>query len=157
MAKQLWFLRHGDAEPHGARPDAERRLTDKGERQSRAAGAALAELGFEFDALLTSPRVRALDTAKLATKELGGPEPIVHEPLSGGFDRNDVDELLAGFEDECWILVVGHEPDFSEVIRDLTGGRIDLKKGGVAGVRLERRTGELVALLRPAELRRIAS
>ena len=157
MAKQVWFLRHGDAEPHGARPDAERRLTDKGERQSRAAGAALAKLGFEFDAVLTSPRVRALDTAKLAIKELGGGEPVVHEPLSGGFDRGDVDELLAGFEDESCLVLVGHEPDFSEVIRDLTGGRIDLKKGGVAGVRIERRTGELLALLRPADLRRVGS
>jgi phosphohistidine phosphatase len=156
MAKQLWFLRHGDAEPHGARPDAERRLTDKGERQSRVAGAALAKLGLEVDAVLTSPRVRALDTAKLASKELGGAEPVVHEALSGGFDRNDLDELLAGFEDEATVLLVGHEPDFSEVIRDLTGGRVDLKKGGVAAVHVERRSGELFVLLRPSELRRIA-
>jgi phosphohistidine phosphatase len=157
MAKQLWFLRHGDAEPHGSRPDAERRLTEKGERQSRAAGAAMAKLGLEFEAVLTSPRVRALDTAKLACKELGGGEPTVHEPLSGGFDRNDLDELLAGFDDEASVLIVGHEPDFSEAIRDLAGGRVDMKKGGVAGLRIERRAGELVALLRPADLRRIAS
>src|SRR5690348_3365199 len=127
MPKQLWFLRHGDAEPHGARPDAERRLTDKGERQSRTAGAALAKLGLEFEAVLSSPRVRALDTAKLACRELGDAEPAVHEPLSGGFDRDDADELLGGFEEDASVLVVGHEPDFSEVVRDLTGARIDMK------------------------------
>ena len=154
MAKQLWFLRHGDAEPHGARPDADRRLTDKGERQAKAAGSALAKLGLEFDAVLASPRVRALDTARLACKSLGG-EPVVHEPLSGGFDRGDVDELLAGFDDEATVLVVGHEPDFSETIRDLSGARVDLKKGGVAGLSVERHTGELLVLLRPAELKRI--
>src|SRR4051794_32616742 len=111
MAKQLWFLRHGDAEPHGARDDFERRLTDKGERQSRAAGAALARLEVEFHAVFTSPRIRALDTARLACESLGG-DPVEHEPLSGGFDADDAFELVAGFADEERILVVGHEPDF---------------------------------------------
>ena len=155
MAKQLWFLRHGEAEPKGARDDAERRLTEKGEAQSRAAGAALERLGLTFDVVLTSPRVRSRDTARLVCEALGG-NPVDHEPLSGGFDRDDADELLGGYDDDARLLVVGHEPDFSETIRDLTGGRIDLKKGGVAGVRLDRRSRELVALLRPAELERLA-
>jgi phosphohistidine phosphatase len=54
------------------------------------------------------------------------------------------------------VLVVGHEPDFSQVVLDLTGARVDFKKGGVAGVRLDGSRGELVALLRPRELDRIA-
>lgn len=155
MAQQLWFLRHGDSEPHGARSDADRRLTEKGEKQSRGAGAALARLGLEFDAVFASPRVRAMDTAKLACEALGG-EPVAHEPLSGGFDREDADELLAGHDEDASLLLVGHEPDFSETIRDLVGGRVELKKGGVAGVRVDRRTGQLIALLRPGELRRIS-
>ena len=53
------------------------------------------------------------------------------------------------------MLVVGHEPDLSQVVHDLTGARIDLKKGGLAGVRVEGRHGELLALLRPRELERI--
>jgi phosphohistidine phosphatase len=155
MAKQLWLLRHGDAEPHGARDDFERRLTEKGERQSRAAGAALKRLGIDFHTVFTSPRVRALDTARLACESLGG-EPVVHEPLSSGFGGDDAMELIGGFEDGAAILIVGHEPDFSETIRDITNGRVDMKKGGVAGVKVERRSGELVVLLRPAELRAIA-
>jgi phosphohistidine phosphatase len=51
--------------------------------------------------------------------------------------------------------VVGHEPDFSQVVYDLTGGRIDLKKGGIAAVRLDGTRGELIALLRPRELVRV--
>jgi len=152
MAKQLWFLRHGDAEPHGARPDTERRLTEKGERQSRTAGAALRRMEIPFHTVFTSPRIRALDTAKLACESFGC-EPVVHEPLSDGFDAGDALELVAGFDDDARILVVGHEPDLSQTIRDLTGGRVDMKKGGVAAVRVERRTGELLVLLRPAELR----
>jgi phosphohistidine phosphatase len=156
MAKQLWFLRHGEAEPHGARPDFERRLTEKGERQSRAAGAALKRLDIAFHTVFTSPRIRSLDTAKLACESLGC-EPVVHEPLSEGFDADDARELLGGFEDDACILVVGHEPDFSQTIHDLTGGHVDMKKGGVAAVRLERRQGELFVLLRPHELGVIAA
>jgi len=54
------------------------------------------------------------------------------------------------------VLVVGHEPDFSQVVHDLTGGTVDFKKGGVAAVREERGSGELLTLLRPRELESIA-
>src|SRR5260370_798870 len=66
MARQLWLLRHGEAEPHVARPDPERRLTPRGERQSRAAGAALARLGIVPAALSSSPPVPALATSRPA-------------------------------------------------------------------------------------------
>ena len=65
----IWLLRHGEAED-GA-PDAERKLTAKGERQSRAAGAALAKLGVHLDICLSSPKVRAVETARLACEPLG--------------------------------------------------------------------------------------
>jgi phosphohistidine phosphatase len=54
------------------------------------------------------------------------------------------------------VLIVGHEPDFSQVVYDLTGGSIDMKKGGMAGVRLDGTRGELIVLVRPRELFRIA-
>src|SRR5687767_11119032 len=111
MAKQLWFLRHGDAEPHGAREDFERRLTEKGERQSKVAGAALKRMDLSFNTVFTSPRIRALDTAKIVCESLGC-EPVVHEPLSGNFDADDAMELLEAFDVDARILVVGHEPDF---------------------------------------------
>jgi phosphohistidine phosphatase len=155
MAQQLWLLRHGEAEPHDARPDAERRLTARGERQAKAAGAALARLGIEFALVLTSPRVRALDTARLACESLGV-EPVVHEPLSGGFDREDALEVMAGQDADARVLIVGHEPDFSQVVQDLTGGTVDLKKGGVAAVRVDGSRGELIVLLRPRELETLA-
>jgi phosphohistidine phosphatase len=151
MSQEVWLLRHGDAEP-GDGDDAGRRLTDKGERQSRAAGAALVGLGLEFDAVLASPRVRALGTARLAVDALGVGQVDVHRPLSGGFDADDLTELLAGFAPDATILLVGHEPDFSQLVHDLTGGRIELKKGGIAAARVERGRGELLALLRPREL-----
>jgi phosphohistidine phosphatase len=146
----LWLLRHGDAEPD-APTDAERRLTPKGERQARTAGAALAAERVRFAAVFTSPRVRALETARLACKALGA-EAVVHEPLSGGFDAEEARSLLQSDP----VLLVGHEPDFSQIVADLTGGRIDLKKGGIAVVRVDGTRGELRALLRPAELELMA-
>src|SRR5262245_66218009 len=127
MAQQLWLLRHGEAEPHDARPDAERLLTDRGREQARAAGSALAALKIQSHAAYTSPRVRARDTAILACEPLGV-EPIDHEPLAGDFTADDALTLLAASEADQRVFIVGHEPDFSQVIYDLTGCRIELKK-----------------------------
>ena len=145
MAQQLWLLRHGEAEPYDGRPDADRRLTDRGREQSRIAGCALAAL-----------KVRARDTAVLACEALGV-QPIDHAALFAGFDVADALELLAAAGPDQRVLVVGHEPDFSQVVHDLTGGRVDFKKGGIAAVRLDSTRGELIALLRPRELERICA
>jgi phosphohistidine phosphatase len=154
MAQQLWILRHGEAEPHDARPDEQRRLTERGEVQSRAAGRALAALELTFQLVATSPRVRALDTARLACEALGC-EPVEHEPLSKDFDADDAIELMHAAGPDKRVLVVGHNPDLEQILHDLTGTRVDLKKGGIAGVRLEGRRGTLIALLRPREIDRI--
>jgi phosphohistidine phosphatase len=155
MAPQLWLLRHGEAVPHDSQPDQERELTARGERQAIAAGEALARLGVEFDACYTSPKVRAIDTARLACRSLNI-EPIVHEPLSADFDRDDALELLRAHGEDARVLVVGHEPDFSRVVADITGGRVDLKKGGLAAVRETGGSGEQIVLLRPRELESLA-
>lgn len=154
MARQLWLLRHGEAEPHDARPDDERELTERGRGQARAAGRAFVALELPFQLAFTSPKVRARTTAEIACAELGV-EPVVHAPLRSGFDLDGALELVYAAEEDQRLLVVGHDPDFTQVVRDLTGARIDLKKGGVAGVRLDGTRGELVALLRPRELDRI--
>jgi phosphohistidine phosphatase len=155
VAQQLWLLRHGEAVPHDSKPDADRELTARGERQSATAGAALARLGVEFDAIYTSPKVRAADTAKLAAKALNV-DPEVEQVLADGFDVADALELLGRHDADARILVVGHNPDFAQVVHDLTGARLDFKKGAVAAVRMSGRQGELLALLRPRELESLA-
>lgn len=154
MAQQLWFLRHGEAEEHGARPDFERRLTPRGEEQSRAAGRALVALGVNFQLVVTSPRVRALDTARLACEVLGC-EAVVDEALSSGFDLDAALALAYAAGEHRRVLYVGHNPDFVEIVGDLTGATIELKKGGIAAVRRHGHRGDLIALLRPRELARI--
>lgn len=141
----LWLLRHGDA-AEGS-PDAERPLTDKGKEQARVAGRALHALGVKVDACLTSPRVRAMETAQIACEPLGM-EPQLEPKLSGG--PFDAEALAAGLGDE--VLLVGHDPDFSTAVHELTGAQVRMKKGGLAGVQ----KGELIVLMRPSELKRIA-
>ena len=154
MAAQLWLLRHGEAEPHDNAPDEDRRLTERGREQSRVAGEALAVLKVEVHLAFTSPKVRARETAALACEPLGI-EPIEHAPLSAGFDATDALELMSVAGPDQRVLVVGHDPDFSQVVHDLTGARIELKKAGIAAVRLDGSRGELIALLRPRELERL--
>jgi phosphohistidine phosphatase len=155
MAQQLWLLRHGEAVPHDSKPDAERELTARGERQSATAGTALARLGVEFAAAYTSPLVRAADTARLACEALNV-DPQPERLLANGFDRKDALELLNRHDADARVLVVGHEPSFSQVVYDLTGGRVDFKKGAVVAIRVEGGRGELIAMLRPRELEWLA-
>lgn len=153
MGQQLWFLRHGEAEPHGVRPDADRRLTPRGEEQARAAGRALAALGITVQLVVSSARVRALDTARLACEALGHEHVIVDDALSSDFALEDALEVAAGAGDDRRILFVGHNPDFEQVLYDLTGGAVDVKKGALAGVRMTGgRRGTLLVLLRPREI-----
>jgi phosphohistidine phosphatase len=152
---QLWLLRHGEAVPHESKPDFDRELTPRGERQAAAAGEALARLGLEFAACYTSPLVRARETAELACKQLNV-APEDRDALGKDFDLGDARELLAEHGDGERILVVGHNPSFEQVVHDLTGGRVDFKKGGVAAVRVTGSGGELLALLRPRELESLA-
>jgi phosphohistidine phosphatase len=136
----LWLLRHGDAADGS--PDAERPLTDKGTRQSRDAGLALKAAGVKLNACLTSPKVRAVQTAELACEPFGI-EPQLEPKLAGG--PFDAEALAAGLGDH--VLLVGHDPDFSMAVHALTGAQVRMKKGGLAGVE----KGELMVLVRPKE------
>jgi phosphohistidine phosphatase len=140
----LWLLRHAEA-AEGA-PDDERPLTERGMRQADAAGMALARLGTHIDVCLSSPKLRALQTAQRACEPLGI-EVTIEPALSG--EPFDVHALAVGIGD---VLLVGHDPSFSILLHDLTGTQARMRKGGLAAVS----KGELITLLRPAELAAIA-
>jgi phosphohistidine phosphatase len=142
----IWLLRHGDAEDGGGKPDAERDLTEKGERQSRDAGNALKALGVELEVCITSPKVRARRTAELACKALGTPIEDDDRLAGGDFDPL---EVAAGRGE---VMLVGHEPDFSSAVALVTGSRVKMKKGGIAAID----DHVLHLLMRPKELKAIA-
>ncbi len=136
----LWLLRHAEA-ADGA-PDDERPLTERGMLQSQAAGRALVRVGAQIDACLSSPKLRALQTARLACEPLG--VTVTVEPALAGEPFN-VHALTAGLEN---VLLVGHDPSFSITLHDLTGAQARMRKGGLAAIV----KGELIVLLRPREL-----
>jgi phosphohistidine phosphatase len=141
----LWLLRH--AEAADGSPDDERPLTERGVRQAEAVGRALASLGVSIDACLSSPKLRALQTARAACEPLGV-EVTVEPRLAGS--PFDVSNLSAGLGN---VLLVGHDPSFSLVLHDLTGVQARMRKGGLAAID----KGELISLLRPTELAAIAA
>ena len=138
---QLWLLRHGEAVPHESKPDFDRELTPRGERQSAAAGEALARLGLEFAACYTSPLVRARGTAVIACKPLNVDARGARRRSARASTRTTRASCSRSTPTARRILVVGHNPSFEQVVYDLTGARVDFKKGGVAGVRVERHAG----------------
>jgi phosphohistidine phosphatase len=136
----LWLLRHADA-ADGV-PDDQRPLTELGVRQARAAGVALERLGTTLEACLSSPKLRAVQTAELACEPLGL-AVTVDSRLSG--EPFDVADLTAGFEDT---MLVGHDPSFTLTLHELTGAQARMSKGGLAAIN----KGELIMLMRPHEL-----
>ncbi len=148
---KLYFFRHAEAEPGGVIPDHDRSLTARGvERTSHAAGV-LARLGIKPSHLYSSPRLRAVQTADILAEALKM-RVEVRDELNFDFDIRALEILTAHLGEDDEVLLVGHEPTFSQTVRDLTGGRLEMKKGGVARVDVLTRTplsGTLVWLIAP--------
>jgi phosphohistidine phosphatase SixA len=140
----IWLLRHGDAAKGS--PDESRPLTALGKLQSRCAGLALAGLGVKIEACMSSPKLRALQTAKLACEPLG--VDVEDCPALAG-DRFDPSRLAAGRGE---VLLVGHDPSMSRALHHSTGAHVSMRKGAIAAIDGR----ELVTLLRPSELLAIA-
>lgn len=146
---KLYFLRHGKADwPHWDKPDDERPLTEEGKEQVARVAKLLARLEIA-PAIFTSPLPRASQTADIAGKYL---EQKVHVSplLRPGFDAGKLRKLMKDVSASS-LMVVGHEPDFTRTIFELTGGNTKLSKTGVALVELETESmkGELRWLLPP--------
>ena len=129
MAQQLWLLRHGEAEPHDARPDADRRLTDRGREQSRVAGCALAALKVARPPVPSrAPRsARATPRCWPARPSASSRSSTPRSPPASTSPTRWSCWRAAGPDQR--VLVVGHEPDFSQVVHDLTGGAHRLQEG----------------------------
>ena len=132
---KLYLLRHGKADwPNWNKPDDERPLTEEGKVQVAAVARRLARLEIE-PAIFTSPLPRASQTADIAGKHLK--QKVRVDPLlRPGFDAGKLKKLLKDFSGDS-LMIVGHEPDFTRTIFQLTGGQTKLSKAGVALVQLE--------------------
>jgi phosphohistidine phosphatase len=146
---KLFLLRHGKADwPNWNKSDDERPLTEEGRAQVAAVAKLLARLEVA-PTIFTSPLPRASQTAEIAGQYLNQ-KVRVDSLLRPGFDAGKLKKLLKDSPGES-MMIVGHEPDFTEVIHQLTGGNTKLAKAGVALVELkvDSMKGELRWLVPP--------
>ncbi len=153
----LHLLRHADAgDPdRWDGPDASRPLSEKGRLQAERLGLFLADVDFDPDAILSSPKVRALDTARLVATPLGLPVVVV-EALGFGLDLARVEAILDGAGNPRRPMLVGHDPEFSELAAELVGvPELPMRKGAllrIEAARPLRAGGGIVRWLLPPEL-----
>ena len=149
----LYLLRHADAgdpaEWDG--DDAERPLSKKGQAQAKRLAKLLDKSGVKVDAIVSSPKLRALQTALRMSKALKV-DVEIEDRLGGAFDLDALSEILSRRGGR--VIVVGHDPDFSELAAELTGARfLALKKGAIARIDvtlpLQSRGGALRWLVAP--------
>ena len=162
---QLFLMRHGIAEDRGssaASEDAARQLTEKGKQKLQQIASALHGLDFEVDWIVTSPLVRAAQTAEVIAAALPAPVPVDScAALRPGGSPEDVLSFLEQKSDRRKVLLVGHEPDLSYLAARLIGaGRqanLAFKKGGCCLIECEQSPGQspgqLVWWLTPRLLR----
>ena len=151
---ELYFFRHGEAEPASAGgTDEARELTARGRQESRSTAEALLRAGLRPEAIYTSPLIRARQTGEILG-EVFGLHPQAHERLRCGAGLGDV-QALAAERGLARIMLVGHEPDLSTIVHQLTGGRVKMRTSCCARVdadRVEPGLGMLVWLLGPEVL-----
>ena len=149
---RLYFFRHAIAHDADAdTPDASRELTDEGIANTEQAARILKTLTITPDYLFSSPLTRAYQTAVIIGKALDV-DVQVRKEVGPGFSIHAVEALTRELHPNAEILFVGHEPDFSGTVTALVGGRVVMKKGGLARVDVitqQPLVGELVWLIAP--------
>lgn len=152
---QLHLLRHAHAGNPAKwhKPDDQRPLSDRGRGQAEALGRHLAAVGQPFDLLVSSPLLRARQTAELVAARLDL-TVVIDNRLAGGAGIADVEAILAEQGNPARPILVGHDPDLSDLVTRLSGASdIAMAKGALARIDIERplraATGLLVFLLPP--------
>jgi len=151
----LYFLRHGKAGQPRAHDDDARELTPKGVAALRAAALLWRRLDVRPDIVISSPLPRALQTAELFVEGVGlDRAPVLDDRLLAGADWADLAQALAAHPGAERVMFVGHEPDLSGAVAELTGAAsVRLRKGALAAVEFagdpEPGSGEIIWLIDP--------
>jgi phosphohistidine phosphatase len=135
---QLYLLRHADAgDPEAwSGPDDARPLSPKGEAQAERLATFLHGVRLAVDAVISSPKARARRTAEIVADGLGS-KVRIDDRLGSGVRASTVDEILRDAGSPVRVMIVGHDPDFSELLATVTGAReLPMKKGALARVDL---------------------
>jgi len=155
---ELYFLRHAKAASRAVwdRDDSERPLTEQGCEQAARVAGFIARLGLPIDAIVSSPYKRAYETADIMAQHLNMRDKLVSdERVAPGFRLEELADILQDHPDAGAAMFVGHEPDLSDIVAQLVGGRVVFKKGGIAYVECadaSLKKATLVWLVQPSAL-----
>jgi phosphohistidine phosphatase len=155
---RCYFLRHGiAAEPESwSGSDFDRPLTREGRERMEREARAIEELGLELDCIVTSPLLRAKQTAELVAQRLGNATLVEDRRLADGFNLERLGAILSSHPDAESIMLVGHEPSMSTTIgRSIGDANIELKKAALAAIEFDERgspAGTLLYLIPPKVL-----
>lgn len=147
---RYYFVRHGIAVDWAA-SDSARSLTKRGRQRVHASAKVMKTLGIKPAFIYASPRLRARQTAEIIAAELGL-ETTLADEVNFGFDLADVQALSQDLPADGEVMFVGHNPDMSRLVYQLTGASVGMKKGGLARIDLIHHRapqGELVWLIAP--------
>lgn len=136
----LHLIRHADAGDPAAwdGSDAIRPLSDKGRGQADRLGEYLAGIKFRADAIITSPKLRAAQTAEIVAGHLGVGVSI-DDRLAGALDLKALEAVLVDAQNPERAVIVGHDPDFSELVSELCDAQnAQMRKGALARVEIDR-------------------
>lgn len=137
----LYLLRHAEADPYQA-DDFSRKLTEKGRAQAERVGEFLLKHELKPDLILTSPVLRAKETAKIISKKLGDHSLIVASWIACGMRPDVALSELSDYKKFDSVMIVGHEPDFSSLIATLIGmessEHINISKASLTAINLAR-------------------
>jgi len=137
----LILLRHGQAEDLNPAGDRARELTAKGRKQSERAGRLLLAADTRPEVVLTSPRVRCVQTAEAFCSAAQMPGPVVQSWLDCGMSPATMLSEMSAFRDFGRVMLIGHEPDFSGLVEYLLGvgegASIEFKKGALAELQIQ--------------------
>jgi phosphohistidine phosphatase len=132
---ELYFLRHGDYAKKPGLKDAECPLSEQGIELMEREAAFMARLGVRPDLVLTSPLLRARQTAEIVARGLGlAGAHVVEARLGPGFGSKALEDILLERRDCAALMLVGHAPDLADAISACTGGGVEMKKGSLARV-----------------------
>jgi phosphohistidine phosphatase len=144
----LYILRHGIAAERDewTGDDRKRPLTDAGRQEMREVAQGIRSLDLKLDTLITSPLIRAKETAEFVKKSVHPATYDSSELLAPGCDLQSLGNLLSEYPKAQELMIVGHEPDLGELIAELIGGsgqhpRIQMKKGACCCIKLASNTG----------------
>jgi phosphohistidine phosphatase len=162
----LYLLRHAIAVQRGLAhyPNDDRPLTEKGIQKMKKAAQGIAKLAGNFDIILSSPLVRAYDTARITAEAVKYRKKIERcKQLLPESSPGDFMPLLQEYREHKSVLVVGHEPNMSQIVSALLGSPhsvVEFKKGAFCKIRISGvssvKHGTLIYHVTPKQLRAMA-